>query len=396
MAARRKTLSDLGVAALKPTEKPYAFPDPELRGHYVRVMPSGVKSFAAISRNPDGKQVWATLGATDKLKIDDAREKARQAISRIKSGLPVVEERAQARTFKDVAENYLKRHVEAKGLLSAYEIRRCLTAYLYPRWQDHDFISLRRGDVSALLDEVEDNNGGRQADYCLAIIRGICNWYATRNDGYTSPIVRGMRRTAPAAQKRDRILSDDEIRAIWNEAGTSGTFGAIVRFALATAQRREKVMTLRWDAVSVDGVWDVPSEERQKGTGGDLQLSALALGVIRGQNHMGDNPYVFAGRGDSYFNGMSKAKVAFDKKVPIPHWTIHDLRRTARSLMSRAGVRPDVAERVMGHVIAGVEGVYDRHSYRAEKADALARLATLLTSIIEPSDKVVPIRGATR
>src|SRR5690349_4949736 len=101
----RRNLSDIGVAALKPRAARYTFPDPELRGHYVRVMPSGAKSFVAVARDPNGKQVWATIDATDKLKVDDAREKARQAIQRIKQGLPAIEEKASASTFKAVAEN---------------------------------------------------------------------------------------------------------------------------------------------------------------------------------------------------------------------------------------------------------------------------------------------------
>jgi hypothetical protein len=66
----------------------------------------------------------------------------------------------------------------------------------------------------------------------------------------------------------------------------------------------------------------------------------------------------------------------------MPAWVIHDLRRTARSLLSRAGVRPDISERVLGHVIRGVEGVYDRHGYDDEKADALNRLARLIETIV--------------
>jgi integrase len=74
-------------------------------------------------------------------------------------------------------------------------------------------------------------------------------------------------------------------------------------------------------------------------------------------------------------------------------WTIHDLRRTARSLMSRAGVRSDIAERVMGHAIMGVEGVYDRHSYTDEKADALQRLSGLIEQILNPAPaNVVPLK----
>ncbi len=103
---------------------------------------------------------------------------------------------------------------------------------------------------------------------------------------------------------------------------------------------------------------------------------------------------MFAGRGVSHFSGYSKAKKALDAKlVDVGHadlWELHDLRRTARSLISRAGVRPDIAERVLGHAIKGVEGVYDRHSYKEEKADALQRLAALVDSILNPrSDNVV-------
>lgn len=75
---------------------------------------------------------------------------------------------------------------------------------------------------------------------------------------------------------------------------------------------------------------------------------------------------------------------------------LHDLRRSARSLLSRAGVRPDIAERLLGHAIAGVAGVYDRHSYREEKADALRRLAGLIDGIVHPRENVTPMRRVKR
>ncbi|MBZ9910128.1 integrase family protein [Mesorhizobium sp. BR115XR7A] len=393
---RRKTLSDAGVADLKSKAARYTFPDPELRGHYVRVMPSGAKSFVAVSRDPNGKQVWATIGAADMMGVEKAREDAREAIKRIRAGLPAIEQKKATETFKDVSDAYLKRHVAAKGLLSEKEIKRCVDVYVSPRWEKREFIGIRRGDVATLLDEIEDSNGARQADMVLAIVRGICNWYAARNEDYLSPIVRGMRRASPV--KRERVLSDDEIRAVWQQAGKAGTFGDILRLALSTGQRRDKVMTIRWDDVSVDGVWNVSSDDREKGTGGELKLPALALDVIRSRSRVGESPYVFTGRTkDGYFNGMSKAKVEFDKKVPIDHWTIHDLRRTGRSLMARAGVSSDTAERVMGHAIEGVQGVYNRHRYGAEKADALARLDALLKTILNPPAKnVVPIKQRAR
>jgi integrase len=135
-------------------------------------------------------------------------------------------------------------------------------------WGDREFLSIRRGDVAALLDEVEDDHGARQADYVLAIVRGIMNWYAARHDEYEAPIVRGMRRTDPKSRKRERILSDEEIRLVWAAAERSGKFGAIVRLALLTAQRREKLVTLKWEDVSIDGEWRIPTEDREKGNPG--------------------------------------------------------------------------------------------------------------------------------
>src|SRR5438552_48804 len=100
----RKTLSDKGVAALKPRAARYAVPDPELRGHYVRVQPSGAKSFVAVTLNPKGKQIWSTLARCDVLSIAEARERARAVIKRVHAGLPAVEKAAA--TFEDVANQW--------------------------------------------------------------------------------------------------------------------------------------------------------------------------------------------------------------------------------------------------------------------------------------------------
>jgi integrase len=387
----RKTLTDKSVAALKPRSQRYARPDPELRGHYVRVQSSGAKTFAAVARDPvRKKQIWTTIESTHVLSITEAREKAREIIKRVRAGKSPREALALKQdSFQIIAELWLKRHVQKKGLRSEHEIRRLLDAHVYPRWKDRAFLDIRRNDVSNLLDEVEDDHGARQADYVLAIARGIMNWHATRHDGYLPPIVKGMRRTNPKERARDRVLNDAELAAIWIAAESDGTFGAIVRVLLLTAQRREKVISMRWADIS-DGVWTIPSEAREKGNAGKLVLPDSVLTIIRAQPRLGDNSYVFAGRGKGNLSGLSKSKCLFDAKLPqMPHWQLHDLRRTARSLMARAGVRPDIAERVMGHTIAGVQGVYDRHSYRDEKADALTRLSALINAILNPRHNVV-------
>ena len=390
----RKTLSDRGVAALKPRASRYAHPDPEQRGLYVRVQPTGAKSFVAVTLDPHGKQVWATIGPTDVLSIADARERAREAVRRIRDGLPAFEAPpTKPDTFESIAEQWLRRHVQANGLRSQAEITRLLKVLVYPAWKGRALRDIKRSDIADLLDGVEDRHGGRQADYVLAITRQIANWYATRHDDYVPPFIKGMRRTNPKSRARDRTLSDDELRAMWRVAESAGPFGALVRLLLLTAQRREKVVSMKWSDIGIDGTWRIPLEAREKGAPAEIALPAAVVDIIRVQPQLGDNPFVLAGRGDAHINGFSKSKKAFDAKLPkgIPAWVLHDLRRSARSLMARAGVSNDHAERVLGHARPGVEGIYDRHRYRDEIGTALQKLATLIDSIVHPRENVTPM-----
>ena len=120
----RKTLSDKGVAALKPRASRYAFPDPQLAGHYVRITPNGAKSFAAVTRDPDGKQIWTTLGATDRMTIATARELAREAITRVRAGMPAFESKGRdvRRRGRKLAQTPCRRN----DLSSSDEIERLL------------------------------------------------------------------------------------------------------------------------------------------------------------------------------------------------------------------------------------------------------------------------------
>src|SRR6516162_8622082 len=144
----RRTWTDNSIAALKPRAGRYAEPDPKLSGHYVRVTPKGAKSFVAVSRDPQGKQVWHTIGSTELYKVEEARELARTAIKAIKVG----ENRAGPQSFEAVAELWLKRHVDAKGLRTAPQIKAYLNRHVLPEWRSRDFETITRSDVTALLD----------------------------------------------------------------------------------------------------------------------------------------------------------------------------------------------------------------------------------------------------
>jgi integrase len=390
---RRKILTDKMVAALPRRRKRYTVTDPEMSGHYVRVSPTGPRVFAAICRDVYGKQKWIKIGDASLMMIDEARDKAKAAIKRVKEGLPPVESPpVKPDSFQDVAENWLKRHVVKKGLRSQADVERVLRKYVMPRWGSRAFTSIKRSDVTALLDHIEDNSGARMADVVLAIIRTIANWHTKRDDDYVSPVARGIRRDT--AKPRDRILDDDEIRAVWKAAEADGTFGALVRVLLCCGQRRAKVESMKFSDVSDAGIWTIQTAEREKSNAGTLRLSPAVLSIIAARPRLGNNPYVFASlRGDGPITGMSKLKAHFDKQCGVTGWTLHDLRRTSRSLMSRANIRPDIAERVLGHAIGGIKGVYDRHDYSHEKADALLKLAAMLETIINPpTDNVVTLR----
>jgi integrase len=352
----------------------------------------GSRTFRVVTYR-NGKPQSRKLGTYPQMTVKMAREQARQYW--LDPGK--FEARSEIGSFKEIAANWLKRHVEHNKLRSQREIERILDRYVYPRWANTPFLEIRRKEVNLLLDHVADHNGRAMADQVLSVVRSIMGWHQSRDENYSTPIVRGMQRNANG-KARERILDDDEIRVFWAAAGECGAFGGLVRLCLLTAQRREKIGTMRWDDLA-DGVWTIASEAREKGNAGQLKLPQVALDIIAAQPRFVGNPYIFPSRRGGHFVSWGYSKSLLDRKLPakMPEWRVHDLRRSARSLMSRADVRPDVAERVLGHAIPGVQGIYNRHQYFAEKADALQRLAALVGTIINPpQDNVVAIAGKRR
>ena len=254
--------------------------------------PGGTTTWSALFY-ASGRPRYKKLGRYPVLSLAQARDAARKFLENPQKALSDTE----AGTFKDVSDNFMKRYVEANGLRSEREIARTLNKYILPRWQDRKICDIRRSDVTALLDKVEDDHGARQADMVLAIVRKMMNWHASRHDDYVSPIARNMNRVKAADRARKRVLEDDELRAVWHACDEVSTFGALVKFALLTAQRKEKIATLRWDDIA-DGVWAIRTEPREKGNAGRLRLPQVALDIIAAQPRIEGNPYVFtAARG---------------------------------------------------------------------------------------------------
>ena len=139
------------------------------------------------------------------------------------------------------------------------------------------------------------------------------------------------------------------------------------------------------------GDWIIPGARYKNKLDHVIPLSQAARDLLAQIPRIEGVKYIFT-TGSTAVGGFSKFKEDFDKECGVSGWTIHDLRRTARSLMSRAGVDADVAERCLGHVIQGVRGIYDRHAYLAEKKRAFEMLAAQIDRILNPQDNVIPMR----
>jgi integrase len=192
------------------------------------------------------------------------------------------------------------------------------------------------------------------------------------------------------AQDRSRILTDDELRAVWKAAGEyAHPFGPLLRFILLTASRRNEAQYATRSEI-VGAEWTIPAARYKTKIDHVVPLSKAAQAELPAS--VGDG-FIFTANGKQAIGGLTRHKAAIDAASGVTGWTTHDLRRSARSLMSRAGVPTDHAERCLGHVIGGVRGVYDRHAYRAEKAAAFEALAGLVERIVNPQPNIVPLRG---
>jgi integrase len=189
-----------------------------------------------------------------------------------------------------------------------------------------------------------------------------------------------MTRTSIAARARDRVLNDTEIKALWQALlHIPYPFGPFTHLLLLTAQRRDEVANMRWSEIDGD-LWTIPRERYKNGRANTVPLTEPVQSILAALPRSGE--YVFTTTGHTPISGFSKAKAAIDRASGVMGWRLHDLRRTARSLMSRAGISSEIAERVLGHAIPGVAGVYDRHGYVPEKRDALQRLAAEIARLV--------------
>jgi integrase len=386
--------TDLAIKNMKPGPARREVPDPGCAGLYLVVQPTGHKSFAARFRF-QGKPRKLSLGI---MPLAAARKAATAALHEAKEGRDpalakqqekVAQRTVAATTFRSVAERYmtLKAGMRCDGdqvtfgddIRTAPRRLRDLERAIFPTLGYRPIAEIRRSEIVALLDKIEMESGPVAADRALALIRTVMNWHATRADNFVPPIVRGMARTKTKERARSRILTDDEIRTIWNSK-QPGAFPALVKFLLLTGARRAEAARMTREEL-LGSNWILPASRNK--TKQDLirPLSAAAIAVIEGQRS--DCPFIFS-KGRKAISTFARDKIALDAAVGVSNWRVHDLRRTARSLLSRAGIAADIGERCLGHALPGVRGTYDRHTYLPEMTRAYDALAALLDRIVNP------------
>jgi integrase len=397
------------VNALLPGE---SAADTEIKGFVARRLTSGTVTYGFRYRNRAGQQRWLPLGLHGQVTADEARDLAKKRAGEVADDRDPMAERitrraAATNTVDGVLDKFLVRYVRKRPLKSAGEIERAFNVYVRPRLGKRSIYDLGRRDIVEMLDAIEDENGPVMCDRVLAYLRKAFNWQASRDEQFNSPIVGGMQRTKPKERARQRILDDQEIRDLWAalddlKTETPAPFPSLVKTLLLTAQRRDEVANMNWLEIE-DNCWTLPAGRSKNGQANEVPLTDSVRALLGEPQR---TAYVFTTTGGRRpFSGFSKAKAALDKKMgelqradkrkPREHWVLHDLRRTARSLMARAGVPTDHAERVLGHTIGGVRGVYDRFAYREEKLDALERLAELVERILHSSDPAIRSNRST-
>jgi integrase len=394
-----KRLTDIAISNLKPGPTRREMPDG--KGLYVVVQSSGHKSFCVRYRHK-GRPRKLTFPAG--ITLAAARRLAAEAKEQVEQNLdPAAKKQAAKVAAMEAAENtvahicvaYLKR--EGGKLRTSGQRESIFRRLVYPAIGDKPIDSIRRSDIFAMLDKIADRNGARMSDVTLSTLRRVLNWYALRDDNFRSPIVPGMQRQNAEDHRRERILSDDEIRALWATTADNTAFSTLIRVLLLTGARRNEVAGMKWDEIDADGVWTLPESRSKTKVEVVRPLSKAALAVLEGMPRIDGCDFIFTSNGITPIASFSDPKAALDAQSRVVGWRLHDLRRTARSLLSRCkGVSVDHAERVLGHSVSDLRARYDRHGYVEEMRFAVEALAQMVETIIHPPEGEVADMAAER
>lgn len=324
------------------------------------------------------------LGGNAGMGLAEAREAAASIDKRIEAGVPIaVEPVSHPRSPERLTLGKLIDQYEAMRRKEGHRIKRLDEALRTVRRGLHDYLKLpardfSKADLRAARDKINEGNthmGNRLLGYTSPILK-----WAASEDLIEVNFAGAIRRAAE--KKRDRVLTRAELRSIWHASRELGeglpaqNFGRMVRFLAITAQRVGEAAVMRHGDL-LGGIWK--QEDNKAGRPHRLKLPLLALDQI-GTGEAKD--LVFPGEKATKVGAVSKLKTALDEASGVSNWRLHDLRRTAASLMQEIGVSDTAIRAVLNHAIPGVGQVYLRGELDRQKAEALAVWADELARIV--------------
>jgi integrase len=401
---------------------------PDRPGLMVTIYSNGTAAFM-VRYMRDGERMFMPLGPYGRdgkagLSLADACDEHDTALKLIAKGIDPIEdherrlretarrrqEQAGADTVEALVERFArdklasrKRPEEAKQLLTSNLVNAKLDGESVGKMKARD---LTRRQLVRLLDAIKARPAPIMANRVHALLVQLFTWAAAREDIPASPMAGIPRPTAKEAP-RDRMLTVDEIRAFWSKldsAEMSEPTRLALRLLLVTAQRRGEITLAKWSHFDLDAkVWTIPvallksaHSRREKPEPHVVPLSPLALELLRKLKALtGEGTYVLpqrlnSKRDRSYSERvLSRAVRENQKHFGIPHFTPHDLRRTAASFMTRLKVPRLHVEKVLNHSTGDIAEVYDRHDYLPEKRAALEKWDEHLRAIVEGREQTV-------
>jgi integrase len=403
-----KALTVKAIENFKPGASRREVPDGDVRGLYLQIFPSGKASWAFRYRF-GGRTRKLTIGASPEIGLKDARDLARAAHLQIASGEDPGAAKQAARTatkalpardmVEKVAAQFLARHVKNLAAATRLEVGRIVAKEILPNFGGRRLSEIKRPDVIEWLDAIVDRPAPIAANRALGWLKGLCNFAVERGILDVSPIA-GIK--PPAAETaRDRVLSDDELKAVWEAADAlEQPYAAFVQLLVLTGQRLREVSELRWQEIDFEKrVWTLPKERAKNGVEHSIPLSDQAADILRSLPRIAE--FVFTINGLNPIRGTHLAKRRIDKLAPpMPSWVLHDIRRTVASGMARLGINLPVIEKLLNHVsgsFAGIVGVYQRHSFADEKRAAMQAWANFVQALVTDAPaNVIALSMATR
>jgi integrase len=357
-------------------------------GLFLRVTASGGKTFLA-QYSFAGIKRRVPLGA---LTLANARSAAAAILGDVAKGLdPAGERKAsaietkrkaahEALTLSALLDQWSALHLAGKryGAEAVRAISKAFAPHLSLPAAD-----LTRADVIRVLHTQTASGSPQMAGRTMAYARACFGWALQRGTLAASPFT-----NLPLAPitKRERVLTDAELRAIWKASAGPGSFNLIVRMLMLTGQREGEVAGMAWGELSDDlSVWSLAASRTKNGVAHIVPLSAPAQEIIKSAKRYANNPLVFPGERGA-FQGWHRAKLRLDEASGVAGWVLHDLRRTMATGLQRLGIKLEVTESVLNHVggsRAGVVGIYQRHDGADEKRAALAAWGSRVETIVE-------------